>query len=426
MEPKKKYGRYLWDLTCNVPARSRHRLKEKSAASNGNPPSPPRNIDTEHDIQGCSNFTAEAFPTNPVYNTADEEMPINSEPGPGRSESIPDPDCDDSDAEEELIRSPAGSGWNSPHSYSCPNSSDNSTSDGADVLPDKYSDLGQVLYSGSRITKAESMLLILGHILRHEDSKEATESLLKLVEAHLPRGTEFPTTKYTFFKHFGNTDVKRSRHFYCSSCYSHIGTLEEVTDVLCKKCKTELQVQDLVKSSSYFFFLDIAAQICDILKVTDLMPVQTSVSYDITNITNSIGYRKLPIGPDDVSLTFNTDGVPLFESSGVGIWPLLAQINELPYKDRAKKLLLVGLWFGPRKPPMNTFLLPFVQTMNTLSAAGVTWEDSNGHRRTTKVFPGPCTVDSVARCELMGMTQFNGKRGCNWWIPSEAPSQCFF
>ncbi|KAL3195441.1 hypothetical protein MRX96_045681 [Rhipicephalus microplus] len=61
-------------------------------------------------------------------------------------------------------------------------------------------------------------------------------------------------------------------------------------------------------------------------------------------ITTGIGYRSIPMGPNDVSLTFNTDGVPLFESSKFGFWPLLAQINELTYKDRVQRLVLAGLW----------------------------------------------------------------------------------
>ncbi|KAL3193933.1 hypothetical protein MRX96_000213 [Rhipicephalus microplus] len=63
---------------------------------------------------------------------------------------------------------------------------------------------------------------------------------------------------------------------------------------------------------------------------------------------------------------------------------------------------------------MNTFLLPFVKSLNVLSSTGMTWEDSHGQKKNMKVFPGPCTVDSVERCEVMGMTQFNGKYGCAW------------
>ncbi|KAG0434949.1 hypothetical protein HPB47_018772 [Ixodes persulcatus] len=60
---------------------------------------------------------------------------------------------------------------------------------------------------------------------------------------------------------------------------------------------------------------------------------------------------------------------------------------------------------------MNCFLKPFVQEMNRLSSAGVAWTDANGSSRRTRVFPGPCFVDTVARCAMMSMTQFNGAYG---------------
>lgn len=35
-----------------------------------------------------------------------------------------------------------------------------------------------------------------------------------------------------------------------------------------------------------------------------------------------------------LTLTFNTDGVPVFRSSRFSFWPLYLVINELPYKLR--------------------------------------------------------------------------------------------
>ena len=36
----------------------------------------------------------------------------------------------------------------------------------------------------------------------------------------------------------------------------------------------------------------------------------------------------------NISFTFNTDGVPVFKSSGFSFWPLYLLINELPYRMR--------------------------------------------------------------------------------------------
>ena len=37
---------------------------------------------------------------------------------------------------------------------------------------------------------------------------------------------------------------------------------------------------------------------------------------------------------NNISLTFNTDGIPVFKSSGFSFWPLHLTINELPYRVR--------------------------------------------------------------------------------------------
>ena len=40
------------------------------------------------------------------------------------------------------------------------------------------------------------------------------------------------------------------------------------------------------------------------------------------------------IDTHNISLLFNTDGVPVFRSSAFAFWPLYLVINELPYKLR--------------------------------------------------------------------------------------------
>lgn len=133
----------------------------------------------------------------------------------------------------------------------------------------------------------------------------------------------------------------------------------------------------------------------------------------MSDITESKAYNDLGLGKDDISVSWNTDGVQLFKSSKYAVWPLQLQINELPFKERVKKILLAGLWFGNEKPIVDCFLQPFVEEMNRLSTVGLTWVDE-GTTKHTRVFPGPCVLDTVARGMVMNMHQFNGERGCAW------------
>ena len=65
---------------------------------------------------------------------------------------------------------------------------------------------------------------------------------------------------------------------------------------------------------------------------------------------------------NNISLMWYTDGVPLFKSSKVSIWPLFFSVNELPVQDRFKQenMLFAGLWFGHSKPSMSFFLNRFM------------------------------------------------------------------
>lgn len=265
------------------------------------------------------------------------------------------------------------------------------------------------------MTVGESMMLILGHCLRHNATKEATESLLQLIEAHLPKKASIPKSKYLFFRQFTNARESATLHFYCPSCLLYLGESQE-QELHCSTCSTCFSVGTLTKDERYFLTFDIGKQVKDMLSLTELNfnTLSRQLSYDVDELTTSHGYHNLPTSTHDLSVTWNTDGVPLYESSGYSIWPLLLQINELPQKVRTKHMVLAGLWFGPTKPNMNTFLKPYVEQMNVLSSAGFQWTDSEGNIQKVRLFPGPCSVDTVARAMVMNMSQFNGSHGCGW------------
>lgn len=239
-----------------------------------------------------------------------------------------------------------------------------------------------------------------------------------MIEAHLPEGAVFPKTKFLFFKKFSSLfECEQITHLYCpgSDCFAYLTTVPcAAQDVECPQCKLTHSVAKLLQLGSFFLTLDIETQIKALLLSGKIPANRAGLSYDVSDITQSAGYNSLPMTKDDLSVTWNTDGIPLFESSGHSVWPLLLQVNELPYKERVNNLLLSALWFGIKKPKMNTFLRPFTETMNRLSSEGISWAPEGGDTRISRVYPGPCTVDTVARCTVMKMSQFNGAYGCAW------------
>lgn len=106
---------------------------------------------------------------------------------------------------------------------------------------------------------------------------------------------------------------------------------------------------------------------------------------------------------DFLTLRFNCDGVPVFQSSKFSIWPLLCCVNEIPPEIRAKHVLLRALWFGSQKPAMSCFLKPFVEE----------WKHpSDQSLRHIKVHTLCCVCDAVARPLLQNFKQFNSEYGC--------------
>lgn len=56
---------------------------------------------------------------------------------------------------------------------------------------------------------------------------------------------------------------------------------------------------------------------------------------------------------NNISLTWDIDGLPPFKSSKFSLWPMYFVINELPYKllwIRTENMIIAGLWFGEAKP----------------------------------------------------------------------------
>ncbi len=67
--------------------------------------------------------------------------------------------------------------------------------------------------------------------------------------------------------------------------------------------------------------------------------------------------------PNNLALSLSTDGVPLFKSSKISLWPVFLVILNLPREIRmnAENIILCGLWVGPCKPLMSVLLQPILK-----------------------------------------------------------------
>lgn len=119
--------------------------------------------------------------------------------------------------------------------------------------------------------------------------------------------------------------------------------------------------------------------------------------------------------PNNISFTWYVDSAPVFKSAKMSVTPIYLTINEVPFADRKKRenTLLVGLWYGPQKPNMNSFLYSMRSDLKKLADGIKIHVPSNDITINVKGILLMGTCDLVARCQCINFIQFNGDYGCS-------------
>ncbi|XP_066916940.1 uncharacterized protein [Clytia hemisphaerica] len=103
---------------------------------------------------------------------------------------------------------------------------------------------------------------------------------------------------------------------------------------------------------------------------------------------------------DCITLFVNMDGLPLFKSSTINLWPILVQFHNF-------KPISVAFFCGKSKPPFNEFMHDFVVEMKNLINNGITF---NNLHYPVSLF---CiTSDAPARSGMKGIIQHTGFFSC--------------
>ena len=279
----------------------------------------------------------------------------------------------------------------------------------------------QPLYDGSRLTLGLTLFTIMSFVVAHHLTGAALQDLLSMLEILLPAGSLLPLTKYLFNNHFSQFQHGVELYVYCSVCNTLLGTSEIVN---CTVCEKQYNKKDLINDGCFFMYMKIQDQLEQVLKDEE---VQTNLILDrwchediLHDIHDGRKYRSFNGGvltgeSNNLSLSMNCDGAPVFNSSTMSIWPVQLILNELPPHLRKKHVTMAGLWFGKNKPPFFSFLSPFTKEMSNLASDGMTWCKDDAIV-TSKVFLVVSPVDSIARCALQNLKQFNGAYGCGWCL----------
>ncbi|XP_032239885.2 uncharacterized protein LOC5514473 [Nematostella vectensis] len=278
------------------------------------------------------------------------------------------------------------------------------------------------LYPGSRVTIGTVMALFALFTIKYNLPAEAMSNLLTLLSLALPISHSLPTTVYKFKKYFKDLRNPLVIHRYCAFCLSVIS--QPKTRTVCPNAGC---LKDLTKKNALSYFIEVP-----ILQQLQLFFSRPSFYEDIQyrfkrnkrnneniediydgNLYHELCQHGILSSKDNISFLMNTDGVPVFKSSKVSIWPLYFVINELQYSKRMSRenMLFAGLWFGEKKPAMWTFLKPHIESLKELEN-GIEFESPSKGKFTCKAVLLASSCDLPARSMVCNSVQYNGQHSC--------------
>lgn len=260
----------------------------------------------------------------------------------------------------------------------------------------------------------------MSFVIRHGLTDLAFDDLLNLLNCHLPITLNF--SRRLFLNKFPKP-ANMKTIFYCPECFVELD-FEQMTYINCASCNIQYMKLDLVCSGHYFIHLPLKDQLCNLLSGPIFHKLQRNCAEQpsvLSDVTSGESYRRLcrdgVIRNYDITLQWNADRVDIFKSSKASMRPIQVAINELPYRLRKENILLSSVWCSAKKLVMDLFLKPFVDDLKDLH--------ENGFHCLPPGFVAPvhvkvhtivAPVDSVARCALQNIHQFNGKFGCSFCL----------
>ena len=258
----------------------------------------------------------------------------------------------------------------------------------------------------------------------------ASADLLELLKLIVPQDSNLHSLSLNDIKETLG-DCVTNIYDYCGKCFSIFPKDESIyqcgtTDSEGKQC-TGLRYRGSVNSQPrkqrnlYFVTVSMEQQLSKLLQRSG---VWTKIqqyknlpeSPNIRDIVDGTEYKKYKqsggflTNGDNLTLLFNTDGIPLYKSSKVNIWPVFLAINELPPEERfaKKNMVLWGLWQGKGKPRFSTFFEVFTDDLITLKLEGIVIANICH----PKLMLSLGSTDLQGKAYLLCMSHHNGVNGC--------------
>ena len=278
------------------------------------------------------------------------------------------------------------------------------------------------LYKGCTKTLGLLLLMICSLSIRFKLSDEAISFIIVFIKMILPDENNMISSVYTLKEYLKKFVNFPTIHYLCSWCGTHVPKDGN-------KCTNKHCLKDLTQPGSVGYFIQhsVISQLQLMAKRNSFLKKVRSYRfqhyakntesnycdiYDGANYKNVFenGFLK---DPNSVSFSLNTDGVQIFKSSSLSMWPVFMIINEIPPSERKLKenIVYYGLWIAAKKPQMWSYLKPLHEELCKLED-GVQLEDGKGQSFIMRGTLLNCVCDLPARCLVSNSMQFNGKFGC--------------
>lgn len=114
-----------------------------------------------------------------------------------------------------------------------------------------------------------------------------------------------------------------------------------------------------------------------------------------------------------LAFALSTDGVQLYKSTSVSLWPVYLMLLNLPVEVRSNQnnIVLAGVWVGHAKPLMELLLEPVLSALEQFSSEGFQIKVPSGMVTITGKLV-MCVIDLPAKAPVLCAKQFNGEYGC--------------
>ncbi|XP_064460959.1 uncharacterized protein LOC135370941 isoform X2 [Ornithodoros turicata] len=286
-----------------------------------------------------------------------------------------------------------------------------------DSLVTCLDEFGRERLPHSSTTKAGAVAMLMSLVVSNGLTWKALGDIIDFVNKLFEPETDvLPRSKYLFRKLWSQKTKQHAKfHHLCSTCESVLTP----DSSLCQLCGDKAKVDG---NNPCFVIFNLEKQLKYVVGKTkeDLhrnLRTASSAQSIITDMTSAAGYKalreKVGLRESDLTLTVNTDGSPLFESSKTSVWPVQFVIDELPPRKRFSNCTLAGLWCSKSHPDMSVFLSEFVTEVNSMEP--VLWEE-DGCKPSSRSFVLCCAVDAPARAAVLNMKQHNGYSSCTWCL----------